>query len=136
MRTRLRRACRACPFRTDSGPGWLGPWNPRELLASIRHIAFACHRTITQHDQRTDDPALESCAGAAAFLNQRMTLARDPTLARHQRALREAGPQADNEVFTTDDAFIEHHTNGIHALTSKRPRARQESAQSTNTGSR
>ena len=116
MKTRLRRPCRQCPFRTDAPPGWLGPWDAPTLLANIRQIGFPCHRTITAPDQALDDPALESCAGAALFLNARMTLARDPALARHQELLRKRAAPDTHRVFTSDAEFIDHHCNGLAKL--------------------
>ncbi len=69
MRFDLTEPCAQCPFRRASCPGWTGPWKPAELLEAIRERPFPCHPTITHDNQRIEDDTLQSCAGAAIFLN-------------------------------------------------------------------
>ena len=61
--------CAQCPFRRASCPGWTGPWTPTERLEAIRERPFPCHPTIAHDDQQIEDDTLQSCAGAAIFLN-------------------------------------------------------------------
>ncbi|MBS4016807.1 MAG: hypothetical protein KGZ68_01100 [Dechloromonas sp.] len=106
MRTNLTEPCKECPFRRNSMPGWLGPWEPTDLLAAIKVAPFPCHRTI-KADISFDDPRtakMELCAGAALFLNNKMEKSRCPETAAYQRGL-----ATDDTVFATDAELLEHH---------------------------
>lgn len=110
MKTNLTRPCSECPFRRKSAPGWLGPWEPSEVMTTIRYASFPCHRTIPYDDVSLDHPRLQSCAGAALMLCNMMTLSRDPDITVHQRALRD-DPSADfGAVFASEREFLDHHT--------------------------
>lgn len=110
MKTNLKEPCKACPFRRVSIAGWLGPWQPHELLWSIKSVPFPCHKTIKE-DTPFDSPEaekMELCAGAAIYLNNTLTLSRDPETAAYQRKMKELHDGA--SVFATAHEFIEHHT--------------------------
>ncbi|WP_187967900.1 hypothetical protein [Aquibium microcysteis] len=112
MRTNLTEPCKECPFRRNSMPGWLGPWEPTDLLAAIKVAPFPCHRTI-KADMSFDDPGaakLELCAGAALFLNYKMEVSRCKVTADHQFTLATSLTK-DERVFADDTSLLDHHGN-------------------------
>ena len=113
MKTDLTRPCPACPFRRVSAPGWLGPWNPADVVPHIRHAPFPCHRTIPSDNCPLDHPKLQSCAGAAIMLSNMLTLSRDPDAARHQQTLRNLPSTDSSAVFASEAEFLQHHTGPI-----------------------
>ena len=106
MKLDLTRACPICPFRRDVPPG-LGAWNPQDLLHAITVEPVLCFRTVRHEGQSLDDPALQACAGAALFLNATRERSEDPVTARYQDRLERS--QAQEEVFRSNQAFIDHH---------------------------
>ena len=96
------RPCPECPFRKASAPGWLGPWEPSKLLASLPYEIFPCHRTIGDN---TD--SLRGCAGAAIYLNNRLEISRCHETAEHQQVLKDSD-DADS-VFSGAGEFLDHH---------------------------
>ena len=93
MRFDLTEPCTQCPFRRASCPGWTGPWTPTELLEAIRERPFPCHPTISHDDQPVEDDTLQSCAGAAIFLNNSGEPCYTGWTHHHQELLREAAEQ-------------------------------------------
>ena len=125
MRTDLERPCGKCPFRRESPRGWLGPWNPGALLASIAFEPFPCHLTIKTKEidgiQRDPNvynlaPSLQGCAGVAMYLNNKLELSRVPVTLEHQRKLRKIGADG-STVFQFPHEFLAHHTRmGVRSL--------------------
>lgn len=115
MKGDLRRPCSECPFRRASAPGWMGPWSPKELLASIAYYPFACHKTIPEGAGEVDPNEaplreLQLCAGAAIFLNNQLKLSRSPVAAAHQTALKGVDEAVKRGVFGNAAEFLDHHT--------------------------
>ena len=112
MELNLRKPCVECPFGQDSLPGWLGPWNPEQILNVIEHEQFPCHLTIPEE---LPDPldynieGLEGCAGAAIFLNHCVTLSRAKETAEHQALIKANRADVNANTFQTREAFFEHH---------------------------
>ena len=109
MKNNLAKPCNACPFRRASAPGWLGPWTARDLLASIPHERFPCHKTIDDPLMSYDALGLEACAGALIYLNNKAELSRDGDIARLQRLFRDAPEDIKASVFKWPWEFLEHH---------------------------
>lgn len=108
MKYDLDKPCNECPFRRKAPAGWLGPWSVAELLLVIGRSAFACHRTIKRGgDYDLDAPGLQSCAGMAIFLNNKMERSRDHMNAHHQDLLANS-PHA-KDVFANSTEFADHH---------------------------
>lgn len=108
MNYNLKKPCSECPFRRKSPAGWLGPWDPRELLFVIGRSMFPCHRTVKPEDNYNEDaPHLESCAGMAIFLNNKVERSRDESNQLHQDMLR--GSKHAASVFRTSTEFMQHH---------------------------
>lgn len=108
MRTNLTEPCKECPFRRKSMPGWLGPWEPSEMLKAIRVAPFPCHRTIKE-EMSFDDPrtkSMELCAGAALFLNNKPEKSRCVETAEYQAMLGKS-----DAVFASDSELVSHHGN-------------------------
>lgn len=117
MKTDLKQPCNECPFRRKAPAGWLGPWEPEELLISISMSAvpFTCHRTIP--DEFDDDTSeLQMCAGAAIFLNNKLELYRGEDGREYQRVMEEAPDEVKASVFDGRAEFLTHHTLDVEKL--------------------
>ena len=119
MRFDLTEPCAQCPFRRASCPGWTGPWTPTELLEAIRERPFPCHPTIAHDNQRIEDDTLQSCAGAAIFLNNSGETCYTGWTQRHQELLHDAPEATRGSVFETQLELLAHHSrrpegNGNH----------------------
>jgi len=112
MRFDLTEPCAQCPFRRASCPGWTGPWTPIELLEAIRERPFPCHPTIAHDDQRIEGDTLQSCAGAAIFLNNSGETCYTGWTQRHQQLLHDAPEATRESVFETQLEFLAHHSRG------------------------
>ena len=110
MRFDLSEPCAQCPFRRASCPGWTGPWTPTELLEAIRERPFPCHPTIAHDDQRIEDDTLQSCAGAAIFLNNSRETCYTGWTQHHQTLLRDAPEATRESVFGTQLELLAHHS--------------------------
>ena len=116
--TNFREPCDECPFRKNAAPGWLGPWTTDSILQAISHMPFPCHQTIPddddgmdEYDDSSDDNGnLESCAGAALYLNATQEISLCQITAEHQKALRPLSDVAHLFVIPSRAAFIQHHT--------------------------
>lgn len=108
MKYNLTKPCNECPFRRESLAGWLGPWDPDDLLRVIGNSTFPCHRTVKPEDYHNEDaPHLESCAGMAIFLNNKVERSRNDSNRCHQELLR--GSEHAPSVFRTGTEFLDHH---------------------------
>lgn len=112
MKTDLKKPCNECPFRRRSLPGWLGPWEPRELLLSISMsaIPFTCHQTIPE-DPEADIDEMQMCAGAAIFLTNKLEVYRGADGARYQEEMKSVPDEVKRSVFDSSAEFVDHHTS-------------------------
>lgn len=114
MKCSLDKPCSECPFRKESAAGWLGPWEPRELLNSLAHTPFPCHRALPPNAEQIPFEKLEGCIGAAIFLNRKIERSRNP----EQKAMQdhvaglELPPEVIESVFQWASGFMDHHAPG------------------------
>jgi hypothetical protein len=109
MRFDLTEPCADCPFRRKSCPGWTGPWKPADLLEAVGDRPFPCHKTVSHDEQRIEDDTLQSCAGAALFLNNTGKLCQSGWTVHHQERLETAPEEIRKSVFGTREQFLSHH---------------------------
>jgi len=66
----MKNPCKACPFKKDSAPGWLGGvWTAQGLhIYIMQENPFACHKTIPENQE--DDHELEHCVGSILYMNK------------------------------------------------------------------
>ena len=103
VNTDLTSPCQDCPFRKSSAPGWLGPWEPDQILhEAIDREGFVCHRTV-------NTPQLQWCAGAALMLNRTLKISRDRDYAAYQKLLKSNPIEIQESVFGSRDEFLVHH---------------------------
>lgn len=105
-----KKPCKACPFRREALPGFLGASSPERFIAtSLNDDPMPCHTTMDY-----DDPEWKSkfesgemgreCAGNATFFANLCKRSRDP---------RRLVVKPDRErVFTDPRDFITHHRSG------------------------
>lgn len=98
--------CSSCPFRRESMPGWLGDASPeRFVLQLLTETPLPCHPTVDYDDPEWSEKwetrrAGKLCAGALVMLANICKMPRDPTT---------PVMKPSDEVFSTLDAFREHH---------------------------
>lgn len=117
MKTDFKKPCNDCPFRKNAKAGWLADYNPYDLRTIVESgLPFPCHETIDADvdDVSFDDPRLEdmqACAGAALYLNNRLCLSRDRSMAALQQKLKAEhnAPNLHANVFPTAEAFEAYH---------------------------
>lgn len=109
MKTDKTKPCDQCPFRRKSLRGWLGPWQPAELIFVLGREPFPCHLTIEEDDQDVNDDTLHACAGAAIFLNNKLERSRHPLTFEHQEKCRGVSADVSASVFQWAQEFIDHH---------------------------
>lgn len=104
-------ACKQCPYRRDSLPGWLGSGTPESFaygaVADKLPEEFPCHCAIDYDDPKWKDtqyPEASLCAGALAMARNNCKLATDP-----ERAALIAQVPRDPEVFQFPAEFLAHH---------------------------
>ncbi|MYH29403.1 MAG: hypothetical protein F4137_11225 [Acidobacteria bacterium] len=112
MRFDLTEPCAQCPFRRKSCPGWTGPFEPSGLLEAVRERPFPCHRTISHDGQRIEDDTLQSCAGAAIFLNNSGQSCCSGWTRHHQELLQDAPTKIRESVFKARPELLAHHGPG------------------------
>ncbi len=83
--------CGDCPFRRVSAPGWLGEYEPQDLLEYAHgEVKYDCHtKTGSQ------------CAGMAIYRGNMCKSPRDKSIL--------ALPANRSVVFSTPKEFINHH---------------------------
>ena len=106
MKHDLRDPCAECPFRREHPAGWLGPWEPRGLLARLAYEPFPCHRSIPRGQESDGAPydELQTCAGAALYLNNKFEISRCADTQAHQKLLGRS-----EAVFGRAEEFLAHH---------------------------
>lgn len=71
MKTACSIQCKACPFRRNSLPGWLGDYTPESIFYQLwRSIPFFCHTKIDYADtnwHKKADKNGKLCLGSVAF---------------------------------------------------------------------
>lgn len=98
--------CNDCPWGRIATEGWLGPYNAQDWI-KIAHgdSAIACHQTIVIQpgEQRGDwdHPKMRQCRGAAIFRANVGKCPRNASIA--------TGPPDEDQVFGTNEEFLEHH---------------------------
>lgn len=103
------RACKECPWRRDSEPGWLGPYDAKTwILAVHSDQPIACHETIKSSDQPWSE--VKQCRGSAIYRANVYKSPRNPQVV--------VGPQDTKTVFDSDGDFIAHHEQVRAALNS------------------
>lgn len=73
MKDTLKNPCNACPFRKNSLPGWLGPWDANSLHQFVMNEGdFACHLTIPQDERNLVivEEITMRCAGSVLYLGK------------------------------------------------------------------
>lgn len=73
MKDTLKNPCNACPFRKNSLPGWLGPWDATGLHQFVMNEGdFACHLTIPQDENNPVivEAITTRCAGSVLYLGK------------------------------------------------------------------
>lgn len=106
MKTDLKEPCHQCPFRRTSIQGWLGPWNPEDLLHQVSYGEFPCHCTIKKDGADTTN--MQVCVGAVTYLNNKMQRSRDPQMS----AAQNLHPADHRLAFSNPQEFIAHHRGG------------------------
>ena len=123
-KTNLKKPCGDCPFRTNSTPGWLGPWNAVDLHRFVMaEQPFSCHETIDYDDQPVDETEL--CAGSVLYMKKNCKTPRDAWLRAQQERLAAQG----TEGILWQGQFIKRHEGGMqHQLNIKLQREADEKA--------
>ena len=94
------RPCRECPWRRDSTPGHLGPYNPFEWLEMLHgETPIACHMTIPEGGGWGSET--RQCRGAAIMRANVCKTPRNPSMV--------TGPEDPVTVFRRNAEFVEHH---------------------------
>jgi len=104
----MKTPCEQCPFRKNSLPGWLGPYeNAQELLNVINaEIHFMCHMTLGQDDDdEVDESKMKYCKGALLFMINNGKLPRDKELMKLRNEAK--GENLDNILDVP--GFMYHH---------------------------
>jgi hypothetical protein len=110
--TKRRTACRECPYRRTSRPGWLGDGDPVPFVAKtyLGERDMPCHMAIdyTRPDWLTEQlPEADMCAGALIMLNNDLKRPRDPRMA---AACDHVTKDVKGDVFSHPGKFLSHHS--------------------------
>jgi len=96
------RPCNECPWRVDSAPGWLGPYDEDEwVMLAHSDEPIACHITIEEEGE-WETGNIRQCAGAGQY---RRNIAKRP----RNPEVYVADDRDDVNVFATPMAFTQHH---------------------------
>jgi hypothetical protein len=122
-----KKPCRACPYRKESAPGWLGSSSPEYFMRTTfgeegfmtgPESPMPCHLTIDYEDPdwrkrweegwATGEGTGSLCAGAAVMFANRVKM---------PKFIRLPVREADHEnVFSSTSEFIAHHRGGsVHS---------------------
>ena len=100
--------CKECPFRVNSAPGWIGPYEtPQDLLELIQYERpFPCH--LTMGSDEDNGKAMEEilCKGSVLYMRKMGKLPRSADL---YRAVKAANGEDLSNILSLPD-FISHHT--------------------------
>lgn len=98
--------CKQCPWRTNSGPGWLGDNSPERLvLSALAGVTLPCHPSIDYEDPDWLEnweagERGEPCRGSLIFLANNLILPRDRHLPKVKKS---------KDIFTKAQEFIDYH---------------------------
>lgn len=99
-------ACRECPYKKSSAPGYLGEssWEPEKFLTQLdQKEIHPCHLTV---DWETNDISnAKTCEGALQFMKNICKLPIDPKAVQQLKSLK-FDP---SEIFSRRIEFINHH---------------------------
>ena len=97
--------CAECPFKKDSVPSWLGPWDGAEELHKfvMGEGHLACHLTVDEDDEVSEKT--ERCVGSILYMNKNFKSCRDATLSAVQKKLKDT----DKTNILSSPEFIKHH---------------------------
>lgn len=108
VKHQLSEGCKECPFKKDSAPGWLGPWNPLTLHQYIIGEApFACHSTTANND---DFSPIELCAGSLIYAKNCGKSYRNRTLNLESKNIKK-----NKEDYLGFPGFLHHHNKNVKA---------------------
>lgn len=99
----LRPRCEQCPFRKNSAPGWLGPWNVQDFEQMYNGDAnFICHSSIDKNVEHT-------CVGYVLIRVNSLKVSRDKNsmLAKLERLYQKIKNK--NDCFQWWHEFAAHH---------------------------
>lgn len=98
-------ACKECPFKKGSLPGWLGPWHDSNTLHLhiVNEQDFACHMTLGQDDDEEVPETARRCTGAIMYATKSCKRFNDPVLRDEQ-----VKHQPSEEIMDLFE-FREHH---------------------------
>jgi hypothetical protein len=118
MKDTLKSPCNACPFRKNSAPGWLGPWETLDLHHFVMGEGnFACHLTIPKNEVNEAhlDEVTTRCAGSVLYLGKNCKSPRHEPLASILKKAK-ADPEypARLENILNLREFQRHHNNNIN----------------------
>ena len=102
-----KKLCNECPFKKGSLPGWLGPWEPDELVDYVFRSdqAFACHKTLgDEEDTPVENHVI--CKGSVLFLEKNMVIPRTNLVL---RTLLKSVKEEELEDIMTKQEFLNHH---------------------------
>jgi len=99
--------CRECPFRRESLPGYLGPYDPVyfSMAATNGHEEMPCHLTHGKDENGKSRGTLKTatqCAGRAIFLSNVCKLPENPNV--------KLLPADRVKIFGNVMEFVEHHS--------------------------
>lgn len=103
-------ACRQCPFRRKSAPGWLGDTTPEQFLAATIHQDehMPCHMAINYEKAdwvENQLPKAAHCAGSLIFMRNQLKRPIDKELC---EMMDKVEPDIKN-IFQWPHEFLAHH---------------------------
>jgi hypothetical protein len=116
MKRPCQRQCAACPFRSTSIPGWVGPYHPHQVVDAAWHGApFFCH-SRTNYERPDWRERAESngllCRGFLLFRHRMLAPDADDaeTRAAQARVVEETETDPASMDVMEGSRFVEHHT--------------------------
>ncbi len=97
--------CKGCPFKKTSAPGWLGDYNPDEVIDAVwKEKHFMCHTKINYDDPNWDKKLDRKphCAGALQMAKIMCKLPRDKE---HSDAVKKCVVEENH----LGKDFVDHH---------------------------
>lgn len=101
------KACKECPYRKDSAPGWLGEssGDPVDFLTQLDSpVMHPCHMAVNWEENESYLGA-SVCKGALQFAKNTCKMLGD----KRGNDLRSSLTIDTTEIFETRQKFIEHH---------------------------
>jgi hypothetical protein len=107
----VKQACKECPFRRASIPGWLGESSGKPMEFIGPHwqadLPLPCHLTVNWESDNSQGRAAEAplCFGLLTMMKNSAKMPRDPELAAAVRSVE----RNTDEFFTHLGEFVQHH---------------------------